>query len=140
MLGWLRLAAAVASRRNRSTKERSVANSGKRTFTATGRSSSWSRARKTSAMPPRPRRRWSSYRPLKTVGPGSDMRPQTRWRRRSASGTSSLEVRGEERLGDGGRDPAAGLLAGAGLPLDDHGDRDARLLALRAGEPDDPCV
>ena len=56
MFGWLRLAADWASRRNRATNDGSVANSGNRILTATGRSSSWSRARNTSAIPPRPMR------------------------------------------------------------------------------------
>ena len=56
MLGWLRLAAAWASRRKRSTKFGSVANSGNSTLIATWRSSRRSRARNTSAMPPRPMR------------------------------------------------------------------------------------
>ena len=45
MLGCWRLAADWASRRNRSTKPASVASAGNSTLTATGRSSSWSRAR-----------------------------------------------------------------------------------------------
>ncbi len=60
MFGWLRLAAAWASRRKRSTKFGSIANSGKRIFIATWRSSSRSRAKKTSAIPPRPTRLWIS--------------------------------------------------------------------------------
>ncbi len=45
MFGWERLAAAWASRRNRSTNERSTESSGNSTFSATGRSSrrSWAR-------------------------------------------------------------------------------------------------
>src|SRR5262245_49548803 len=53
MLGWLRLAAACASRRKRSTNEGSRANSGNSAFSATWRFSDSSRARYTSAMPPR---------------------------------------------------------------------------------------
>ena len=53
MFGWLRLAAACASRRNRSTNDGSRANSGNSAFSATGRFSDSSRARYTSAMPPR---------------------------------------------------------------------------------------
>jgi hypothetical protein len=60
MLGWFRPAACWASRRNRSTKLSSRANSGDSTFTATGRSRSWSRARNTSAIPPRAMLRWIS--------------------------------------------------------------------------------
>ncbi len=74
MFGCCRLAAACASRRKRSTKPWSVARAGKSTLTATGRSSNWSRARYTSAMPPRPSRRWSSYRPLKMTWFCCDMR------------------------------------------------------------------
>src|SRR3954470_20959935 len=52
MLGWLRLAAAWASRRNRSTNDGSRAYSGKSALSATRRSSDSSRARYTSAIPP----------------------------------------------------------------------------------------
>ena len=44
-----------------------------RTFTATGRPSSWSSARKTSAIPPRAKRFLSSYLPPKTIDPCSDI-------------------------------------------------------------------
>src|SRR5690349_25093692 len=66
MLGWLRLAAAWASRRNRSTNEGSRANSGKSALSATRRFSDSSRARYTSAMPPRASSRSMRYRFEKT--------------------------------------------------------------------------
>ena len=54
MFGWVMLAAACASRRNRCTKLSSSAYWGARTFTATVRPSTVSVPRKTLAMPPRP--------------------------------------------------------------------------------------
>ena len=63
MLGCDRLAAAWASRRNRSTNVRSMESSGKSTLSATGLSSWRSMARYTCAMPPRAMRWVTWYRP-----------------------------------------------------------------------------
>src|SRR5690606_3925296 len=158
MLGCCRLAAACASRRKRSTKPASVASAGNSTFTATGRSSSWSRARYTSAMPPRPSRLWSSYRPLKMTWFCCDMRspdydkerccPEPGLTRSSlclgAPVLSRLRGRRHRLLHDRGGDrcrhSATGLLARARLTLNDNGHGDVRGLTGRSGEADDPRV
>ncbi len=73
MFGWLSWARARASRRVRSRRRRasaadSVSSKGS-SFTATPRPSSWSVARQTTPMPPRPIRASSRYRPAMTRAP-----------------------------------------------------------------------
>src|SRR6478672_6216533 len=145
MLGWFRLAALCASRRNRSTNDGSVANSGNRTLTATGRSSSWSLARNTSAIPPRARRRCSSYRPLNTVC--WDMNPRSVLTGADPLGLpdfrSTPAVLNRDRLldqllRDRSGHPSTGSLVGAGLVLDENGHHHLRWLPRRAGEAREP--
>src|SRR5262249_24027356 len=66
--GWLSEAADCASRRNLAWKVASLARSSRSVFTATTRSRRMSRARNTSAMPPRPTMPSSSYRPPRSRG------------------------------------------------------------------------
>src|SRR4051794_24889929 len=67
MFGWFSAAAFFASRRNRSMNWSSFAWRSLRILMATRRPSSWSSARKTSAMPPAPSLRTIMYRPSKSV-------------------------------------------------------------------------
>src|ERR1035438_7513234 len=115
MFGCERLAAAWASRRKRSTNERSTESSGKSTLSATGRSSNWSRARYTSAMPPRATRCESSYRPESTRGVL----------------VGSMRVRAyvspERRLGQALSVSSSGATGGTSLSLSRQGRLDHRL-------------
>src|SRR5215211_382984 len=161
MLGWLRLAAAWASRLNRIRKLGSRTNWAWRTLMATRRASSRSRPSKTSAMPPAPSSRPTSYRSSRTCGVVDiSRRPLGRWSGRSgdpgarraaarlagaapsrAIGGSSAtpEVGLHDPPGDGGGDVAAGgLAAQAAAVLDHHRDRDRPIAG--AGEADEPGV
>src|SRR6266511_311961 len=138
MFGWLRLAALWASRRKRSTKLGSRAYSAKRTFTATGRSSRRSRARYTSAIPPRAMPRWISYRFEKTsascvIGTKPYLwAPVRSWR--SLPQDLAHHLRRDRR-----RDaPARRLAARAPAMLDEDGHDDLRVVGGR--EPYEPRV
>src|SRR6478609_8258766 len=138
MLGWLRFAAACASRRNRSTNEGSRANSGNSAFSATRRFSDSSRARYTSAMPPRASSRSMRYRFEKTW-PTRDIvaKPYlsivqlldgVRLRLAVARIRLRPQQRAQHLRGHGRRDAAAGRLGFGGTAvLDEHRDRVLRI-------------
>src|SRR5215218_7581560 len=117
MLGWSSRPAARASRRSRSAARPSPASAPPSTLTATGRSSSRSRAAHTSPIPPAASSAPTRYRPPRqrpSTAPGRSViiGARRRTRPRAAAGGGLL------RLGTG---------AGAGLPRD--GPRPAAVVA-----------
>src|SRR5438270_13204292 len=125
MLGWVRLAAALASRRKRSTKDWSTDSSGNSTLRATGRSSRTSRARYTCAIPPRAMCFTISYRSEKTWGPSA-----IRFQRRGVGGQIGLD----HGPGDGGGDGGPLVLVGPARVGEDRGHRDLPVVGRGEGD------
>src|SRR4029450_6564856 len=127
-LGWFRLAAAWASRRNRVTKFASPEYWGDRTFTATGRPRTGSVPLNTVAIPPRPSSASTRYLPPRSVCAAT-------W-----SFVRSLMQCGlHHGLGDGGGHHAARRLAAQATAVEDD-DGDRNLGVLRRSEGHEPGV
>src|SRR6266545_2445027 len=127
MFGWRSPAAALASRRNRSTNRSSEASPSLRTFTATGRRRSVSSARQIVPIPPVATRSSSRYRSPSTVG-GESLtgRLPGRCVRRTEACSSLSEGGLDHGPGDRGGHVAAGGLVRQVPPVQDHhrhGDR-----------------